>query len=323
MKRSLTTALACSVLALLVATPSGRAAFPGVNGPLLTTFAVACRGPTDQPCPSTSTLLAFSATGAGPRTIRTCTYLPGDPPHACGVGPFSPDGQHMIAGWTITAPDGTPQFRLPSFPFAQRIGSTAWSPDGKRLAFTAGSDAFGPSDVFTIGADGRGLRRLTNLGHPVGALSWSVPGDIAYVDGAPAYSHHLPVGPRIFLLDPRTGARHLLRKQVGGAVDWSPDGRSIATTCRGGTTFGVLCILDRRGRDVRALERYLPPTGSNSALVFSPDGRKLAYLSDRGNLMLHRLGHPGERLLADNQGSTDTSYVAPAWQPLSKAGGRH
>jgi Tol biopolymer transport system component len=50
-------------------------------------------------------------------------------------------------------------------PFA--AGSPAWSPDGKRIAFTA-VDSAGVGDVWTVGEDGRGLRRLT---HDLGALS--------------------------------------------------------------------------------------------------------------------------------------------------------
>lgn len=45
-----------------------------------------------------------------------------------------------------------------------RVGGLAWSPDGTRLAFAA-DDANGVGEVWTIGADGHGLRQVTrNLG---------------------------------------------------------------------------------------------------------------------------------------------------------------
>jgi Tol biopolymer transport system component len=47
----------------------------------------------------------------------------------------------------------------------------AWSPDGTRFAFTA-ADANGEGDVWTIGADGGGLTRVTNGLVADGGLSW-------------------------------------------------------------------------------------------------------------------------------------------------------
>jgi hypothetical protein len=51
------------------------------------------------------------------------------------------------------------------------VTGLAWSPDGTRFAFVA-QDPNGNGEVFTIGADGRGLRQVTrNLG-VLGDLSW-------------------------------------------------------------------------------------------------------------------------------------------------------
>ena len=47
----------------------------------------------------------------------------------------------------------------------------AWSPDGKKLAFTA-SDAMGVSDIWTIDADGTHMTRLTHGLGAGGRLSW-------------------------------------------------------------------------------------------------------------------------------------------------------
>jgi TolB protein len=38
--------------------------------------------------------------------------------------------------------------------------SPAWSPDGRRIAFT--SNRAGNYDIYAMNADGRGLQRLTN-----------------------------------------------------------------------------------------------------------------------------------------------------------------
>jgi Tol biopolymer transport system component len=47
-----------------------------------------------------------------------------------------------------------------SLPFAQAKG-LAWSPDGKELAVVAATKQSGPFDVYTVGADGKGVKRLT------------------------------------------------------------------------------------------------------------------------------------------------------------------
>jgi Tol biopolymer transport system component len=56
---------------------------------------------------------------------------------------------------------------LPSLHPPIPSGAPAWSPDGTSIAFAA-VDRDGVGDVWTIGADGRGLRRVT---HDLGALS--------------------------------------------------------------------------------------------------------------------------------------------------------
>jgi Tol biopolymer transport system component len=51
----------------------------------------------------------------------------------------------------------------------RRIGSVAWSPDGAQIAFAAGCQSETPEctgnpahDVWTVSADGSGLRRITD-----------------------------------------------------------------------------------------------------------------------------------------------------------------
>jgi len=50
-------------------------------------------------------------------------------------------------------------------------GGLTWSPDGSKLAFVA-ADANGVGDVWTVNADGTGLRRLTHNLDAAGTLSW-------------------------------------------------------------------------------------------------------------------------------------------------------
>jgi Tol biopolymer transport system component len=61
-----------------------------------------------------------------------------------------PEYSRLKAGLYTIRPDGSRRRRL-----LGRTGKPDWSPDGSRIAFSRGHD------IFTIRADGRGLRRLT------------------------------------------------------------------------------------------------------------------------------------------------------------------
>ena len=50
----------------------------------------------------------------------------------------------------------------------------AWSPDGKRIAFTSNQD--GSSEVFVMDADGANPRQLTHFGMNCWSLAWSPDG---------------------------------------------------------------------------------------------------------------------------------------------------
>jgi WD40-like Beta Propeller Repeat len=74
--------------------------------------------------------------------------------------------------------DGTGEVRLTDAPGLD--GMSAWSPDGRRIAFV--SDRDGSWEIYVMAADGTGQRRLTNTPVDEGAPAWSPDGKkIAYL----------------------------------------------------------------------------------------------------------------------------------------------
>jgi Tol biopolymer transport system component len=78
----------------------------------------------------------------------------------------APDG-----GLSIYLTDTKRSIPLPGLTASYLRPGLGWSPDGTRLAFDA-VDASGIADLWTIGADGTGLTRVTHDLGVVGTLSW-------------------------------------------------------------------------------------------------------------------------------------------------------
>ncbi len=132
----------------------------------------------------------------------------------------------------------------------ESVSSPSWSPDGSQLVFSGSSG--GITDLYTVNADGTGLRRLTNDRYGDLQPQWSPDGrTIAFASDRDSASfavlRFLPL--RITLLDLATGAITVLPGQAGLNLNpqWAPDGRSIAyVSDRTGVANIFLYDLDTR-----------------------------------------------------------------------------
>lgn len=191
----------------------------------------------------------------------------------------------------------------------------SWSPDGQSIAVAWLGENH--SDIATLDASGRMLRRWTRNSSPVQATqsTWAfwpafAPDGRRIVFAADADSYPFA----LWLLDTTNGA---LRRigwsggSNGGATraSWSPDGRRLAVAAsRDGTR--QVWVLDLVTGTSQQLTRH--PDGAYDP-AWSPDGRAIAYVArEEGehNLWLVRPDGSGARRV-----SRPGLHRAPAWSP--------
>ena len=181
---------------------------------------------------------------------------------------ISPDGQWIaqtVAGFLLLVSiDGLERKEIH---WGRPQGATnmaAWSPDGKRLAFTIRVPGV-LNDIYVIDITGENFQRLTD--HP-----WQ--------DLYPAWS---PDGQWIAFWSNRDGDNAVYLMEADGAnpkrlangrsPEWSPDGQHIAFVSRQEGTEGIF-IMDKDGEDIRLLvEGGDNPAWFGSKLAVSGSGK--------------------------------------------------
>jgi Tol biopolymer transport system component len=138
------------------------------------------------------------------------------------------------------------------------------------------SDRDGNDEIYTIGIDGRGLRRLTNSQGSDLDPSFSPDGSMIVFDS----DRQGPVA--IFVMaadgsDPENVSKPTQPGDIFPA--WSPDGSRIVFACGPDFDGLDLCLLDAvgGGRDVLTET----PTTREWEPSWSPDGTRIAFSSDR------------------------------------------
>jgi TolB protein len=167
--------------------------------------------------------------------------------------------------------DGSGQRRLTPNLRRRPWVEVAWSPDWKKIAFVASGGPLGRPDIFVINADGSGLRNVTNTQTTSFDFAWSPDGRrIAYLEGYPG-------GAPLSVVNADGTGKHALTGPLMvdlGPPSWSPDGRTLAFTGRGGDIYTVHA-------DRTALRRLTHGPGWTVASDWSPDGRRIVFMSGR------------------------------------------
>jgi Tol biopolymer transport system component len=195
---------------------------------------------------------------------------------------------------------------------AHTVGSDScpeWSPDRRRLVFVSlyvNTTSGGHHDVFTIGTNGRGLRRLTTQEEAWEQTSWSRTGRIAYVNTKSPLD-----GSDIWTMNADGSNKQRLTRAVSEwnvEPEWSPDGRRIAVINDADSPRAVHTM----NADGSTLRQLTNVTSSEASPSWSPNGRKLVF---------ERNGQPFT-MNADGAGIRQVTRMrhgagAPDWGPAA------
>jgi Tol biopolymer transport system component len=221
-----------------------------------------------------------------------------------------------------------------------RLSDPSWSPDARWIYFTGVVEereterlAYDLTDVFAVRPDGTGLRRLTttgDAGRPVPS-----PDGKTLLFMRSEHPARLPSTSGLWLMAADgTRQRRLLEVREGSLEvpgSWSPDGDTIAfTRCssvRPGPDGSVpnTCTVQTVSRTGSA-ERRLAERAREP--VYSPDGERIAFVTDRDEHGLHATGSDenafaNELYAMDSDGGdarrlTNTEELdegSPSWSP--------
>ena len=207
--------------------------------------------------------------------------------------------------------NGVPATPLGEYP----SGSSSWSPDGQRVAFTGYRTLV---NIYSMARDGTNITQLTDddiRDHPE-----------AYNDGA-SWS---PDGQQIVFSSKRDGNRDLYRMQADGSQKvrltttpeeeelpmWSPDGRSIAflVDANGSRSLEVMNV-DGSGR--KRLTDAALQLDTSTPPQWSPDSQQIAVVIEQAGVSRLYL------VQADGSGTTPllsdpVPNGTPAWSPDGK-----
>ena len=228
-----------------------------------------------------------------------------------GIWLMDADGKNRVRVATGTEPYwiGAKPQQLFS-PVPTNFGSPTWSPDGRRIAFTAFQGADN-RDIWIMNGDGSKPHRLRKTPYFEGEVDWSPAGGWLVFDSGSWVSD-------VYVLRTNgTGLRNLTPGGgwVGsGQPTWSSDGRRIAF----GQPSGIW-EMDANGRSKVQLTSN---KGLDGVPDWSPDGRKIVFV--------RRLSESTEAsaeiyvMNADGTALTRLTYnrVAeggPAWQPIGSS----
>ena len=222
---------------------------------------------------------------------------------------WSPDGELLAytsyrTGYPDIILQSLRSMRPPTYPARGSVENQnflpAWSPDGKMLAFTSNRD--GNAEIYVVNRDGSNLRRVTT--HPMADVTptWSPTGTQL------AFTSDRGGTPQVYVINlDGTGLIRISGEKCDRAT-WSPaplNEIAYAAQAGGGYEIRIFSFNTRESRSVT------DGIGSNESPAFAPNGRHLAFTSDRtGRPQIYTIARDGTDL---KQITTTGSNKYPNW----------
>jgi TolB protein len=279
------------------ATPGALIAFTRADG----VYVMRADGSHAQRITRTEPTAFYGGTAWSPDGTRL-VFAAGD-----GIWLMDASGKHRVRVATGTEPYwiGVKPHRKLFSPVPTNFGSPTWSPDGRRIAFTAfqGDNR----DIWIMNADGGNLHRLRRTPYFEGEVDWSPAGGWLVFDSGSWVSD-------VYVIRTNgTGLRNLTDGGgwVGsGQPTWSSDGRRVAF----GRPSGIW-VMDASGRSQLQLTHN---KAGDSVPDWSSDGRKIVFV----RRLIGNNVTSAEIYVINADGSDSTRLThnrvgegSPAWQP--------
>lgn len=180
--------------------------------------------------------------------------------------------------------------------------SPNWSQAAQRLAVTLSKD--GNTEIYTMGADGSGLARLTNNSAADTAPAWSPDGtQLAFTSDETGL-------PQIYVMSANgSGRRKVTNQGYCDSPSWSPDGSKLAYVRREEGGFNIYMMDLSSGATTK-----LTNGGDNMEPSWAPNSRHLAFAGTRGGKRNIFLMNTDTRQA--KQLTTQGTFSSPVWGPL-------
>ncbi len=233
---------------------------------------------------------------------------------------FTPDGQALVTAlrlqgaqsdltlvkWNIASGVKEP-FRYQRSPGDQDL-EPRYSPDGRWIAFRRGLAPY--SDLYLMRADGGEVRALTHVSSRIRGYTWTADGS------ALVFSSNQQGQSELYAVDIDDGRLQRLGIVSANYPDAARNGRTVVYEIARAFTGLVEIDLDAEGRPSHKLAAS---TGSDSSPALSPDGKYVAFLSNRSGSMQLWLYEPATDSTFALTDYRDAAVLNPIWRSDSAA----